>query len=68
MSSSLLRSNSSAVHADMIRVPGGTFHMGSDHHYSEEAPSHLVTVDGFWIDTTSVTNRQFANLFAPPAM
>jgi formylglycine-generating enzyme required for sulfatase activity len=24
-----------------------------------EAPSHLVTVDGFWIDVTPVTNRQF---------
>ncbi len=26
---------------------------------SEEAPSHRVSVDGFWIDRTSVTNRQF---------
>ena len=34
--------------------------MGSDRHYAEEAPSHLVTVDGFWIDVTPVTNRQFA--------
>ena len=33
--------------------------MGSDRHYPEEAPSHLVTVDGFWIDATPVTNRQF---------
>jgi sulfatase modifying factor 1 len=52
--------NSDAVRAGMTLVPGGTFRMGSDHHYSEEAPSHLVTVDGFWIDTTPVTNRQFA--------
>ena len=44
----------------MIRVPGGTFRMGSDHHYPEEAPSHLVTVDSFQIDQTPVTNRQFA--------
>jgi formylglycine-generating enzyme required for sulfatase activity len=44
---------------DMVRIPGGTFRMGSDHHYPEEAPSHRVTVDGFWIDRAPVTNRQF---------
>ena len=43
----------------MVRIPGGTFRMGSDHHYPEEAPVHRVTVDGFWIDRTPVTNRQF---------
>ena len=41
----------------MIFVPGGTFRMGSDRHYPEEAPVHRVTVDGFWIDRTPVTNR-----------
>ena len=40
-------------------VPGGTFRMGSDRHYPEEAPVHRVTVDGFWIDRTPVTNREF---------
>ncbi|HEV7317188.1 MAG TPA: formylglycine-generating enzyme family protein [Ensifer sp.] len=45
--------------AGMIHIPGGTFRMGSDHHYPEEAPSHRVTVDGFWIDSTPVTNAQF---------
>ncbi len=44
---------------EMIWIPGGTFAMGSDHHYPEEAPVHRVTVDGFWIDPTPVTNRQF---------
>jgi formylglycine-generating enzyme len=45
--------------ADMIRIPDGTFRMGSDRHYPEEAPVHRVTVDAFWIDRTLVTNRQF---------
>jgi sulfatase modifying factor 1 len=43
----------------MVFVRGGTYLMGSDHHYPEEAPAHHVTVDGFWIDVTPVTNRQF---------
>jgi formylglycine-generating enzyme len=45
--------------ADMVFVPGGEFRMGSDRHYPEEAPVHRVRVDGFWIDRTPVTNRQF---------
>ncbi|MCV9940409.1 formylglycine-generating enzyme family protein [Boseaceae bacterium BT-24-1] len=43
----------------MIWLPGGNFRMGSDRHYPEEAPAHRVMVDGFWIDATPVTNRQF---------
>jgi sulfatase modifying factor 1 len=43
----------------MVFIPGGTFRMGSDRHYPEEAPVHRVTVDGFWIDRHPVTNRQF---------
>ena len=46
-------------YGDMVWVPGGSFRMGSDRHYAEEAPEHRVTVDGFWIDRTPVTNRQF---------
>jgi len=44
---------------DLVFVAGGTFRMGSDKHYPEEAPAHRVAVDGFWIDRTPVTNRQF---------
>jgi formylglycine-generating enzyme required for sulfatase activity len=43
----------------IVQIPGGTFRMGSEHHYAEEAPAHTVTVDDFWIDPTPVTNRQF---------
>src|SRR5262245_59093876 len=43
----------------MIFIPGGTFRMGSDKHYPEEAPVHRVTVDAFCIDRAPVTNREF---------
>ena len=49
-----------ATYLDMALIPGGTFRMGSDHHYAEEAPAHGATVSGFWLDRTPVTNRQFA--------
>jgi formylglycine-generating enzyme required for sulfatase activity len=43
----------------MAWVPGGRFLMGSDRHYPEEAPAHHVDVDGFFMDVTPVTNKQF---------
>ena len=51
----------------MVWIPGGTFRMGSDGHYPEEAPVHRVTVDGFWIDRTPVTNAQFRHSSKRPA-
>jgi formylglycine-generating enzyme len=48
-----------AAPANMAWIPGRLFRMGSDKHYPEEAPVHRVTVSGFWIDRTPVTNRQF---------
>jgi formylglycine-generating enzyme len=44
---------------DMVWIPGGSFVMGSNHHYPEEAPAHQVEVEGFWIDRYQVTNAQF---------
>ena len=44
----------------MIWIPGGTFTMGSEAFYPEEAPTREVTVDGFWMDETPVTNADFA--------
>ena len=51
--------NTSADLGSMVLVPGGTFWMGSDKHYQEEAPAHRVSVAAFWIDKTPVTNAQF---------
>ena len=44
---------------DMVWIPGGTFLMGSDRHYPEEAPAHKVKVAGFWIGAYAVTNAEF---------
>lgn len=48
-----------APNRGMVWIPGGTFRMGSDEHYPEEAPAHRVTVDGFWMDRHPVTNLDF---------
>jgi formylglycine-generating enzyme required for sulfatase activity len=47
------------IKSNMVLIPGGTFHMGSNSHYPEEAPVHRVTVSDFWVDLTPVTNREF---------
>lgn len=45
----------------MAWIPGGDFTMGSNHSdaKNDEKPAHRVKVDGFWMDATPVTNRQF---------
>lgn len=46
----------------MVWIPGGTFRMGNPKpaaNQIDEAPVHEVTLDGFWMDATEVTNRQF---------
>jgi len=48
-----------SLHPEMVHLAGGVFLMGSDQHYPEERPAHRVRVDGFWIDRTPVTNREF---------
>jgi sulfatase modifying factor 1 len=45
---------------DMQWIPPGRFLMGSNRHYSDEAPVREVEVDGFFIDRFAVTNREFA--------
>src|SRR5262245_22378074 len=46
--------------SNLVWIAGGTFMMGSDRHYPEEAPAHAATVDGFWIDKHPITNEQFS--------
>ena len=49
----------------MVLVPGQTYRRGNEYNpgndkmYREEAPPHMVTVSGFWIDKYEVTNAQF---------
>ena len=54
----------------MVWIPGGEFSMGSDSKDEsicslpgvtrDATPIHRVYVDGFWMDATEVTNKQFA--------
>ena len=45
----------------MVWIPAGTFWMGSgeDASATDARPLHAVTLDGYWIDATEVTNEQF---------
>ena len=45
---------------DMVWIPEGEFHMGAPDFYVEERPVLAVGVDGFWMDPSPVTNRDFA--------
>jgi len=48
----------------MVELEGGTFQMGTDSDVGfpgdGEGPARDVTIDPFYIDTTAVTNREFA--------
>ena len=48
----------------MVWVPGGSFTMGSDSHYPEEAPTGRIEVGGFWMDRHAVTAGQFNEFVA----
>jgi formylglycine-generating enzyme len=45
--------------SDQVRVPAGSFVMGSDDAYPEEAPARAVKVAAFLIDRHDVTNAEF---------
>jgi formylglycine-generating enzyme required for sulfatase activity len=47
--------------AGMVWIPGGEFWMGCENCGMPDAlPVHLVSVAGFWMDSTPITNQQFA--------
>lgn len=49
---------------DLVWIAPQTATLGSDRHYPEEGPPRPVTVDGFWMTSTPVTNAQFAEFVA----
>jgi formylglycine-generating enzyme required for sulfatase activity len=44
---------------DLVWIPPQTAVLGSDVHYTEEAPAREVGVDGFWMQVHQVTNAEF---------
>lgn len=56
---------------DMIAIPKGTFIMGSSknekHHYKDEAPSHKVSIDAFYMSKYEITWDLY-NLFVNRAI
>jgi formylglycine-generating enzyme required for sulfatase activity len=51
---------SAAVPPDMLPVPGGEFTMGADGiGERDEQPAHRVTIAGFLLDRTEVTNAEY---------
>src|SRR3954451_23080493 len=48
-----------AVREGMAWIPAGSFLMGSDDFYPEEAPARGVELEGFWIDERPVTVADF---------
>jgi formylglycine-generating enzyme required for sulfatase activity len=48
-----------AIHFDMVPIPGGTFKMGSPANEAgrsaDEGPEHLVTIHPFWMGKTELT-------------
>ncbi|WP_145032598.1 formylglycine-generating enzyme family protein [Caulifigura coniformis] len=65
--SPLIVQEPSATPDGMAWIPGGEFRMGSeipaqgnpDRVKADEFPAHDVALDGYWMDTVEVTNRQF---------
>jgi formylglycine-generating enzyme required for sulfatase activity len=56
------------VPEDMLAVPGGTFTMGADGvGERDEQPAHRVTVHGFLLDKTEVTNGAYLECVAAGA-
>lgn len=56
--------DSIGTRSGMTAIPGGTFAMGSERFYPEEAPVRQVKVDPYWIDAKPVSNADFAAFVA----
>jgi len=44
---------------ERVYIPAGKFDMGSESGDLDEAPIHTVSLDGYWLDRTEVTNEMF---------
>jgi formylglycine-generating enzyme required for sulfatase activity len=44
---------------NMVRIPEGTFLMGSADFYPEEGPVHRVSISAFWMDEHAVTVAEY---------
>lgn len=52
--------NPTGAPSGMVWIPGGTFSMGCENCGMPDAlPIHLVSLDGYWMDRTPVTNAEF---------
>lgn len=47
---------------ELVYIPAGKFDMGSESGNLNEAPVHTVSLDGYWLDRTEVTNEMFVRL------
>ena len=43
----------------LIYIPAGQFQMGSSAGNEDETPVHAVSLDGYWLDSTEVTQEMF---------
>jgi formylglycine-generating enzyme required for sulfatase activity len=64
----LLEDLGNQVSLEMVRIPGGSFLMGSllDKGKNNERPQHRVTVPGFWMGKYPVTQAQWRSIAALP--
>ena len=46
----------------LVTIPAGSFEMGSEEGYSMEKPVHTVTLDGFEMSATEITQAQYEAL------
>ena len=44
---------------ELVYIPAGEFDMGSESGNLNEAPVHTVSLNGYWLDRTEVTNQMF---------